>query len=52
MLMSAPFASTFAAGLVLFGMTYTANSVLNALIRRALARKAAQTDAEDSLTEA
>ncbi|MBK8971788.1 MAG: hypothetical protein IPM37_10610 [Hahellaceae bacterium] len=51
MLMSAPFASTLAAGLVLFGMTYTANSVLNALIRRAQERKIAQENTEDTLTE-
>lgn len=41
MLMSAPFESTLAAMLVLFGMTYTANSILNALIRRSEARNAA-----------
>lgn len=40
MLMSAPVESTFAALLVLAGITYTANSIFNYLIKRAHARRA------------
>ena len=54
MLMSAPIESTLAALLVLFGMTYTVNTLFNTLIHRSRTRKAAQmtADPEDSLIEA
>ncbi len=48
MLMSAPVESTFAALMVLFGLSYTANSILDALIRRAEARNQARATEEAS----
>ncbi len=52
MLMSAPLASTFAALLVLVGLLYSASSLFNVLIARALARSEDKTrESEDSLRE-
>ena len=48
MLLEAPFESTLAAGLVLLGMTYSANSLFNYLIARAVARRDAQNNETES----
>ncbi len=53
MLLEAPIESTLAAGLVLIGITYSARSLFNYLIARAIARRDAQNaEADNSLADA
>ncbi|WP_020406711.1 hypothetical protein [Hahella ganghwensis] len=53
MLLEAPIESTLAAALVLLGITYSARSLFNHLIARAIAkREAANAEREENLADA